>query len=542
MNINNLSLKFGLQVIFDDITVKIKNDSKVGLVGVNGAGKSTFFNVILGNLEPDSGSITFSKKLNVGYLPQVITDDVTSSDITVFDYLLLGRPIKKLEQDLVELYNKVAIEQDDRKVKILLNDISKVQAKLDYYDQYTCESVLLKLIAGMNITDDLLDMKLCNLSGGQKSKVAFARLLYSKPDIMLLDEPTNHLDASTKDYVINYLKNYSGMIIVISHDVEFLDLVTTETLYLDKLTHKMEIFKGSYNQFKKILEERKIAKERLYERQQVEEEKLKRIIAKYIRGNEKKANIAKDRIKKLERLEKNKVELDETQKYSRFKLTIDRESGTTPIRVERLKFGYDEKNILFSNLRFNLSRGEKFLIVGENGVGKSTLLKLLIGLYEPLEGIVELDSKTTIGYYAQEHELLDLDSNIIDNFKDFDLDINELRSFLGSFLFFGDDVFKNVGILSPGERSRVALAKIALSGNNLLLLDEPTNHLDPETQKIIADTFSTYEGTMLVVSHNIEFVNNLGIERMLLLPSGEIKYYDEKVVRYYQELNNKDSK
>lgn len=542
MNINNLSLKFGTQVIFDDITVKIKSDAKVGLVGVNGAGKSTFFNVLLNNLEPDSGSVTFSKKLNIGYLPQVITDDVASSDITVFDYLLSGRPIKKLEQNLVDLYDKVAIETDERKVKILLNDISKVQAKLDYYDQYTCESVLLKLIAGMNITDDLLDMKLCNLSGGQKSKVAFARLLYSKPEIMLLDEPTNHLDVSTKDYVINYLKNYSGMIIVISHDVEFLDIVTTETLYLDKLTHKMEIFKGSYNQFKKILEERKLAKERLFERQQVEEAKLKRIIAKYIRGNEKKANIAKDRIKKLERLEKNKVQLDETQKYSRFKLSIDRESGTTPIRVERLKFGYDGKSILFSNLRFNLSRGEKFLIVGENGVGKSTLLKLLIGLYEPLEGIVELDSKTTISYYAQEHELLDLNSNIVDNFKEFDLDLNELRSFLGSFLFFGDDVFKSVNVLSPGERSRVALAKIALSGNNLLLLDEPTNHLDPETQKIIAETFSTYEGTMLVVSHNIEFVNNLGIERMLLLPSGEIKYYDENVVRYYQDLNDKDSK
>lgn len=542
MNINNLSLNFGTQVIFDDITIKLKNDTKVGLVGVNGAGKSTFFNIILNKIVPDNGSITFAKKPIIGFLPQVIGDDIDLKDITVFEYLLSGRPIEQLENELSGLYIEAANELDEKKQSYILSKISKIQTKLDYYDQYDAESILLKLIYGMSIDDNLLDMKLCNLSGGQKSKVAFARLLYSKPEILLLDEPTNHLDISTKDYIINYLKNYHGMVVVISHDIDFLDSVTTETLYLDKTTHKMELYKGSYKKFKKILEERKLSKERLYERQLVEEEKLKKIIAKYIRGNEKKANIAKDRIKKLERLERDKVTLDATQKYSRFKLSIDHKSGTTPIRVERLKFGYDDSNILFSNLRFNLERGEKFLIVGENGIGKSTLLKLLIGIYNPLDGIVELDDKTTIGYYAQEHELLNLDVNIIDNFKEFDLDLNELRSFLGSFLFFNDDVFKIVGLLSPGERSRVALAKLALSGANLLLLDEPTNHLDPETQRIIAETFSTYEGTMLVVSHNLEFVNYLGIERMLLLPSGEIKYYDENTVKYYQELNNNDRK
>jgi ATP-binding cassette subfamily F protein 3 len=213
-------------------------------------------------------------------------------------------------------------------------------------------------------------------------------------------------------------------------------------------------------------------------------------------------------------------------------------SGIVPIKTENLTFGYDKDNILINDLTFDLSRGEKFLIVGENGIGKSTLLKLLIGYLEPLFGDITIGDKTEIGYYAQEHELLDNEKSIIDNFKNTGLGLRDLRSFLGNFLFSGEDVFKNVSVLSPGERSRVALAKLALTGANLLILDEPTNHLDPETQKIIADTFKNYEGTMLVVSHNLEFVDNLGIERMLMLPSGQIRYYDPEIVMYYQELNN----
>jgi len=203
-----------------------------------------------------------------------------------------------------------------------------------------------------------------------------------------------------------------------------------------------------------------------------------------------------------------------------------------------LKFGYDEDHVLFKNLSFDLSRGEKFLVVGENGIGKSTLLKLIVGELVPLMGDIVFNDKVDIGYYAQEHELLDNDKIILDNFSEFDLSISELRAFLGSFLFTGNDVYKKVSYLSPGERSRVALAKLALTGANFLILDEPTNHLDPETQRIISDTFRNYEGTMLVVSHNLSFVDHLGIERMLMLPSGEIRYYDKDVVLYYQELNN----
>lgn len=538
MNIKNLTMTFGTQEIFNDVTLQIKDKEKVGIIGVNGAGKSTFFKLILGTIQPDSGKIILKPGTRIGFLPQVISDEIPNMDISVFDFLLDGRPIKKLENELADLYTQASTETDEKKIKYIMKKIGKTQEKLEYYDVYNCENILLKIVTGMNIDSDLLDLKLSALSGGQKSKIAFARLLYSNPEIILLDEPTNHLDLDSKNYIINYLKNYNGTILVISHDIEFLDQITTQTLYVDKTTHQMELYPGNYEKYMKIRNERLKTQERIYEKQLKEEEKLKNIINKYIRGNEKKAKIAKDRQKKLAKLEENKITLEQKKKYTRFKIEINHPSGIIPLKVEDLRFGYTNDHLLFKNLTFDLERGEKFLIVGENGVGKSTLLKLIIGQLKQKEGKIILNEKCEIGYYAQEHENLRNDQTILENFSEFNLSINKLRSFLGSFLFHGDDVYKKISYLSPGERSRIALAKLALSGANLLILDEPTNHLDPETQKIIAETFKDYAGTMLVVSHNIEFVNNLGIERMLMLPSGEIKYYDANIVMYYHNLNN----
>lgn len=541
MNIKNLSFSYGLQEIFSDVSIHINELSKVGIVGVNGAGKSTLFKLILGELTPDSGKIFLKNKDQVGFLPQVISDDLSDENISVLDYLLEGRPIKKLEQDLSDTYLKVSLESDEKKQKILFNKIDKLQAKLEYYEAYNAENILLKIVDGINISNELLDMKIKDLSGGQKSKIAFARILYANPEVLLLDEPTNHLDQESKDYIIKYLKNYRGTVLVISHDIDFLNEVTDSILYIDKLTHSMELFPGNYEKYMKIRKERLKTKERIYERQSEEEEKLKKIIRKYIGGNEKKAKIAKDRIKKLERLQAEKVTLEKKQKTAHFKVTINKQSGIVPISVEGLSFGYPKASLLYEDLTFDLARGEKFLIVGENGVGKSTLLKLIMGILSPLKGSINIGKETTIAYYAQEHETLNLDKNILDNFQNTNLSVRELRSFLGSFLFSGDDVYKLVKNLSPGERSRVALAKLALTGANVLILDEPTNHLDPETEHIIADVFKSYEGTMLIVSHNSEFVDNLGVERMLLLPKGEIKYYDKNTVDYYENLNNEHS-
>lgn len=539
MKIDNLSLSFGTAEVYKNLTVEFNQNDKVGIIGVNGAGKTTLFKLILGELTPDAGTITLS--LKIGYLPQVIEDNF-DKEMSVFDYLLSARPIKELENKLTNLYEQIATEKNEHNLKKYMKDITKVEDELTYYEQYNAESELLKIIAGMNIDDTLLDLKLKNLSGGQKSKIAFARLLYSKPETLLLDEPTNHLDLDTKDYIIEYLKNYKGLILVISHDTSFLDEITNKTLYIDKNKKTGTLYNGSYSKYEKIKKERELATSRLHDKQQKEEEKLKEIIARYIRGNEKKANIAKDRQKKLEKLLSEKVEVEKKNKYTKFKINIKYPSYSIPISCNNLTFGYTEENLLYQNLTFDLIRGEKFLIVGENGIGKTTLLKLIMNILTPLEGSINISEKTLIGYYAQEHDLLNKEKTIKENFSDSGLTDYELRRFLGSFLFTNDDIFKKINILSPGERSRVALAKIALSGANTLLLDEPTNHLDPMTQLIIADTFKDYEGTMLVVSHNLEFVDNLGIERMLLLPSGRIMYYDKNVVLHYELLNEEVDK
>lgn len=539
MKIDNLSLSFGTAEVYKNLTVEFNQNDKVGIIGVNGAGKTTLFKLILGELTPDVGTITVSSK--IGYLPQVIEDNF-DKEMSVFDYLLSARPIKELENKLTNLYEQIATEKNEHNLKKYMKDITKVEDELTYYEQYNAESELLKIIAGMNIDDTLLDLKLKNLSGGQKSKIAFARLLYSKPETLLLDEPTNHLDLDTKDYIIEYLKNYKGLILVISHDTSFLDEITNKTLYIDKNKKTGTLYNGSYSKYEKIKKERELATSRLHDKQQKEEEKLKEIISRYIRGNEKKANIAKDRQKKLEKLLSEKVEVEKKNKYTKFKINIKYPSYSIPISCNNLTFGYTEENLLYQNLTFDLIRGEKFLIVGENGIGKTTLLKLIMNILTPLEGSINISEKTLIGYYAQEHDLLNKEKTIKENFSDSGLTDYELRRFLGSFLFTNDDIFKKINILSPGERSRVALAKIALSGANTLLLDEPTNHLDPMTQLIIADTFKDYEGTMLVVSHNLEFVDNLGIERMLLLPSGRIMYYDKNVVLHYELLNEEVDK
>ncbi len=540
MTIKDLNLSFGLQPIFNNISLTIPDGIHLGIVGDNGAGKTTFFKIILNELEPDSGNITFNKKTTIGYLPQVITDELSSGDMLVFDYLLEGRPIKKLEEQIAKLYEKT-IESSQKETEEILNKISKLQMQLDYYEPYKSEEILLNLIEGMHIDDKLLYMKMSSLSGGQKSKIAFARLLYQKKDILLLDEPTNHLDYETKEFVTNYLKNYPNTIYVISHDIPFLDKITTKTLFLNKVTNTMELFSGNYSKFLQIKKERELYLLKEAQLQEKERIRLQRVIDKYIHGNEKKARIAKDRQKKLEKLEEKKITIEKTGKEASITLKQERESTKKPIIIKDLCFKYkkEDKGMLLYKINIEIPRGEKFLIVGENGVGKSTLLKLIMNKLTPSSGEIIIGPKTDIGYYAQEHELLNHNKTVIENLEEFKLTDNEKRGILGKFLFFNDDLYKKVSILSPGERSRLSLAKLTLKNANLLILDEPTNHLDPKTQKKIAKVLSSFEGTMIVVSHNPEFVDSLGISRILVLPKGNTNYYEKSVVEHYQQVNAK---
>lgn len=539
MQIKNLSLSFGMQEVFKEINLYIPNNEKIGIVGVNGAGKSTFFKVLTKKILPDNGKIILENDARAQLLPQVIDDEIPSMDINVFDFLLSARPIDELEKKLQNLYDKIGIETDLVKQDELFKKVNYIQKQLEYWEYYSADTALLKIISGMNINDTLLNQKLSDLSGGQKSKVAFARLLYSKPELILLDEPTNHLDKESKEYVINYLKNYSGGVFIISHDIDFLNQITTKILFLDKRTKKFELYNGNYNDFKKLHAEHEKEIIKQAEIQQEESNKLQNFIDKYSSASGKRKKMVKDREKKLEKLLENKIEVAPTLKKVTIDMNFNKESSNRPLKVQNLYFGYDENNII-NNLNFEVRKGEKFLIIGKNGVGKSTLLKLIVGILKPKKGEILIGKNTEIGYYAQEHELLNNDKTIIENFDDLNLSINKLRGILGKFLFFDDDVFKMVDILSPGEKSRVALAKLSLIGANFLILDEPTNHLNPETQGIIADVFKNFKGTMLVVSHNPEFVDKLGIERTLTLPAGKIDYYDKKEVQKYEILNKKN--
>ncbi len=530
----HMNLKFHLETIYDDASFRIENKDKVGIVGVNGAGKTTLFKVILKKEELNQGKIVIPRNTRIGYLPQEIV--LEDKDITVFDYLLGARPIEKLNKKLEQLYIDVAVAEGKEQDK-LLKEISKTQEKLEYYDCYEAESILFTIISNMNIDSELLDMKLKDLSGGQKSKIAFAHLLYSAPEIMLLDEPTNHLDATTRDYITNYLKNYKGMVLIISHDVSFLNAIVNKIMHIDKVSHKIEMYRGNYSDYLKKSEKQKELKERIIEQQEKEVAKLREFVLQYSNSSGKRKRIAQSREKLLAKKEKDMIERDKTYKRVKLRLQPEKEGSKIPLKVNNISFGYPNSKELIHNLSFLINKKERFLIVGENGVGKSTLLKLLVGKLKPLEGNIWYGSKTDMAYYAQEQETLDLDKTVLENVENQSYTEKELRTILGSFLFHGDDVFKKVAVLSPGEKARIALCQVMLKRANLLLLDEPTNHLDPETQELIGENFKNYEGGIILVSHNPSFVEAIGIDRMLILPQGKITNYSKELLEYYYKLN-----
>lgn len=531
---SHMFLSFGLEEIYVDASFQLETMDKVGVVGVNGAGKTTLFRVILQEVNLEKGSLSYDRKKRVGYLPQeIVLEDLERS---VLDYLLQARPILKLEQDLTALYEAVAVATG-REQERLLKQIGETQELLEYYDCYNAETVLFRILEDMKIDLDLLDLRLKDLSGGQKSKIAFAHLLYANPEILLLDEPTNHLDLETRDYITNYLKEYQGMVLIISHDVAFLNAIIQKTLYLNKVTHQLKVYEGNYDSYLKKMKQEQEAREHLIEKQEKEEEKLRAIVLQYSNSSGKRKRMAQSREKLLEKKRQSYIERETAYKRVHFTLTPNREGSKIPLKVNNLSFHYPNQDFLYQNLSFILSNQEKFLIVGENGVGKSTLLKLIVGKLKPEEGSIWFGNKTDLAYYAQELEILDPEQSILKNMEKRGYSEKELRTMLGSFLFFGDDVFKLVKVLSPGEKARVALCKVLLERPNLLLLDEPTNHLDPETQTLIAENFKEYPGSIILVSHNVAFASHIGINRILLLPSGKIMNYDESILTKYQSLN-----
>ena len=531
----NMYLSFLNEEIYEDAEFNIEPLDKVGITGVNGAGKTTLFKVILGNIKLDKGTLYTGNKV-IGYLPQEV--EFTHNE-NVYEYLLSARPIKKLEDEIAFLYTKISDSKDQKYIDKTLKVIAKKQEVLETLDYYNYENILLNIIDKMHIDLELLEKNMEELSGGQKSKIAFAHLLYSKSDILLLDEPTNHLDLETRDYIINYLKNYKGMVLIISHDIPFLNSITNKTMYLDKTTHKITMYKGNYDEFMKKYNLQKELRNRMIENQEKEAARLRDIVLLYSNSSGKRKRMAQDRQKKLAKLEENILKKDVEYKKVRMNLKPLVEPDKVPLSLNNIDFNYDGQSDLYNNLSFVISPRERFLIVGENGVGKSTLLKLIVGLLKPSRGSIYYGKKTEIAYYAQEQENLDLDKTILENVKDNSLSDKEIRSYLGGFLFTNDDVYKKVAVLSPGEKARVCLCKLMIKRANLLLLDEPTNHLDPETQRIIGENFKNYEGTIIMVSHNPAFVSAVGVSRMLLLPSGKITNFESELLYKYHEVQSK---
>ena len=532
----NLNLAFGTEVIYDDAEFYIGDNDKTGIVGVNGAGKTTLFRVLLGEQPLDGGKIHIGSA-RLGYLPQEI--GFADKQKTVWDYLFDARPVRETEARLSELYDELAIA-DESQHDELLREVSILQSRLDEYDAYNAENTLLELIYDMSIENELLGMKLGELSGGQKSKIAFAHVLFSNPQILLLDEPTNHLDASTKDFVTSYLKSYKGSVLIISHDAEFLNAVVNKILFVNKVTHKTSVYDGNYTAFKRKYAQEQLLKELRITQQEQEIKKLSDFVQRArqaSRTNHNLKRMGQDREVKLAKAIAALEKCDREYKHVKIKLEPKTQSGKIPLEVKNLAFRYDGKQNLYDDLSFMLNANERFLIVGENGVGKSTLLKLIMGILQPKSGEIKFSQKTEIAYYAQELELLDLDKTVLQNTDADGYTELQLRNILGNFLFQGDAVFKKVSTLSPGEKARVSLCKLLLARANLLILDEPTNHLDPDTQAIIGENFRDYTGTILLVSHNADFAEQIGITRMLVLPDGKIVDYSKELLAYYYILN-----
>lgn len=544
MRAEHLHLAYGTKIIYDDCSFHFDATDKVGVVGVNGAGKTTLFRVILGEQELDSGKIILPG-LRLGYLPQEIIIPEEQSEITVWDYVASGRPVDELQAQLNQEYEKLAKYPESQAI---LNRINDLQDLIDSYDLNNFDYELLKILDKMHLSD-LVDHKMKELSGGQKSKVAFAKVLFENAGLLLLDEPTNHLDASTKQFITNYLRNYQGAVLVISHDVEFLNSVTNKTLFVNKVTHQIKLYKGNYDSFRHQYAAEKAAEDARITEQEREIKRLSEFVARARAAKRSNTALIGMGHQREKVLAKRLAELEEReQEYARVALNISplRMGSRTPLEVQNLEFAYPGEEILYDKLSFSLTRGEKFLIVGENGVGKSTLLKLIVGQLQPDAGTIIFGQNVSLAYYAQEFEILDERRTILENVNSPDFTDTELRGVLSNFIFYGDDIYKKVSVLSPGEKARVALCKTLLTRANLIILDEPTNHFDPETQKIIGENLKDYAGTIIMVSHNPAFVEQIGITRMLVMPKKDaapdqklaiIKNYSRELLEYYYYLN-----
>lgn len=516
----NISKSYGINEILNNINFHIEAKEKIAIVGINGAGKSTLLKIIMNEEDADEGQIVIGKDITVGYLAQ---HQDSYYDKTIFEELLsvkqnvidLQAQIRQLEQDMKNLGGQ---ELEDA-----LERYTRMNHTFEQQDGYAFESQITGILKGLGFNESDFHRPVCELSGGQKTRVSLGRLLLSRPDVILLDEPTNHLDLNSIAWLESYLKSYDGAVIIVSHDRYFLDKTVTKIVELENT--KSTIYHGNYSYYATKREEVRLSKYRAYMNQQAEIRHQEEVITKLKQFNReksiKRAESREKMLDKMERLEKPQEINDEM----RLTLTPDIESGNDVLFIEGLAKSYGT-HTLFTNIGMDIKRGERVALIGNNGTGKTTILKIINQLIPKDSGKIILGAQVHIGYYDQEHQVLHPDKTIFDELHDTypNMTNTKIRNVLAAFLFTGEDVFKEIKDLSGGERGRVSLAKLMLSNANFLILDEPTNHLDITSKEILENALKNYSGTILYVSHDRYFINQTAT-RILDLHTGGITSY-----------------
>ena len=531
LQIDGITLHFGERALFDNVNTIVNSGERIGLVGPNGAGKSTLLKIIAGEQEADSGSISMSNEATVGYLPQ---DGVEPNpDLTVFEEVEHAfSDIMELRGEFDAIQTKLETASSDSKEhEAALSEFGEIQHKLENSGSYTLQADIERILAGLGFSPEDFERSTTEFSGGWLMRIALAKLLLQNPTYLLLDEPTNHLDIESLQWIESFLKNYEGAVIIVSHDRAFLDNVTNRTLALRM--GSLDEYAGNYTFYeKKYAKEKELLKQQ-YENQQKEIKQTQEFIDRF-RYKATKAKQVQSRIKQLEKMEQ--IELEQEQSEISFQFPPPERSGQVVMKLEDVVKKYGD-NTVFDGIDYEIERGDKIAVVGPNGAGKSTMIRILAGLEPITDGERKVGYNVTPGYFAQ-HQADELDpkNTPLDEMRLAGSHESEtkLRTILGSFLFVGDDVFKKVSVLSGGEKSRVALAKMLLNSGNFLIFDEPTNHLDMQSKNILQQALQQFPGTLMIVSHDRDFLDPIVSKTLEVQPGmiktwlGNISYYLDK--------------
>lgn len=516
ISLENISVQFSGEYLFHSVSFKINPSDKIGIVGPNGCGKTTLLRILAGELEPESGSIYFQKGLKIGYLPQDYISDV--SDEILFDEVYkANKEIFELELKEKEILNELQQKQN----KNLINKLGQVHSRLHQLNPELYKAEITKVLIGLGFSENDFNKKLSEFSGGWRVRAAIAKLLLSNADLLLLDEPTNHLDFDSLEFLISYLKKFKGALLVISHDTHFLNSVTTKTLGFS--FGKVYLFNGNADEFYNYQETQRNQLLIEYKNQQKKIKHIERFIERF-RYKATKARQVQSRIKMLEKMET--IEINDDEETINFNFENIPQSGKVVAVLENVSKSYDGLEVL-KNINLQIDRGDKIAVIGLNGSGKSTLAKILADVETINSGRKTYGYNVLIGYYSQNLiEELDLNQTVLESVEFIDPEKTQaqIRKLLGCFLFQGDDVFKKVKVLSGGEKSRLVLLKILLKKSNFLILDEPTNHLDRQSKKILQDALIDYEGTLILVSHDVDFVNPI-VNKVIEVKNKSIKIY-----------------